>query len=779
MEQSLDIVARHKAVFDSAPRDVPRGITATAFEHSGMELTKTWGTSVDAPLLGNGDLLAAFSGEPQWPQFWLSTNDFWEMKSDGWDLQTHSYGQCGARPIGRIILKASAMEGARYRVEQDLATAVTTARFETADRVLVLKSFVAATENVLMVELEAEGGFVEVALDFKFPNETGEGVSQFAPFKLTIPTQIKEWSQGVLCATRAYETGVDQPVKAVVAAKFVGVEGDKVSVTPGSPVKLAVVVRTWEKTIRPFEFARSRAAYISHEDAESILELHQAWWRNYWSVSHVELDDPVMEQRYYLSLYVSGSLIRDPKFPPSIFGAQTWDDPGWAGDYKLNYNHEAPYYGLYGSGRFEQADVHDAPYLALMEQGHETARKQFGHRGIMFGLGIGPKGLVCENGHWGNKSYLAFGCVNMSIRWNLTREINYGWKIYPFVREVVDFWEDDLVWEDGRYSTKNDCAHETPGDYAKNGGNGLGYIRVAFKLAMDVSEALGVDESRREKWRHILECLSPLPTAKASEIKKIFGLPGVAMKDVFPSELLEGREVLCLEEDGVQWGLFCAVALQNVYSNGIIGLDSDPKLLEIARNTLELKAAYQKNSAQWSKRWAFKFDPGVLNSGGWRDFNHTCLFYPAAVRLGHDPDTVWNELRSLILDLGAPNGFLKNNPSGMEQTSTVPTTIHEMMLMSYEGVIRVFRSWPRKSHPNASFEGLRAVGAFKVSAYLCNGEVGEVRLTSLQGRDCTLENPWPGRKIRLVRNGDREELLTGARVTFMTRPGETMTLGAH
>ena len=63
-----------------------------------------------------------------------------------------------------------------------------------------------------------------------------------------------------------------------------------------------------------------------------------------------------------------------------------------------------------------------------------------------------------------------------------------------------------------------------------------------------------------------------------------------------------------------------------------------------------------------------------------------------------------------------------------------------------------------------------------VSAELKAGLVSGVRIHSEKGRDCTVENPWPGHEIRLVRNATPAEILTGNRVTFKTTPGENIEL---
>ena len=57
------IVSEHKVVFNKPPENIPNRV------------------SIDAPLMGNGDILVAFAGTPDNPQFWLDKNDLWLLKS--------------------------------------------------------------------------------------------------------------------------------------------------------------------------------------------------------------------------------------------------------------------------------------------------------------------------------------------------------------------------------------------------------------------------------------------------------------------------------------------------------------------------------------------------------------------------------------------------------------------------------------------------------------------------------------------------------------------------
>ena len=49
-------------------------------------------------------------------------------------------------------------------------------------------------------------------------------------------------------------------------------------------------------------------------------------------------------------------------------------------------------------------------------------------------------------------------------------------------------------------------------------------------------------------------------------------------------------------------------------------------------------------------------------------------------------------------------------------------------------------------------------------------------IESEKGRDCTLQNPWPGQDLVLQRNGQTTEKLTGERVQFKTTAGERVVV---
>ena len=128
----------------------------------------------------------------------------------------------------------------------------------------------------------------------------------------------------------------------------------------------------------------------------------------------------------------------------------------------------------------------------------------------------------------------------------------------------------------------------------------------------------------------------------------------------------------------------------------------------------------------------------------------------------------------MIEKIGGATGMIIGNAHGMEHFSIVPNAIQEMLMQSHEGVLRFFPCWPKDL--DARFGTLRADGAFLVSAELKGGVVSGVTILSEKGRDCTVQNPWPGKAVSLIRDGKVSETVSGERFTFKTGENESVSL---
>ena len=168
---------------------------------------------------------------------------------------------------------------------------------------------------------------------------------------------------------RKFAKDVKIATEAACAAKPLGAKGSKFRISAGQAVTILVAMQSGFKSRTPLADVRARIDGINEAGLAELKNKHAAWWRDFWGKSFVDIGDRLLEQRYYLSNYVMASASRDPDFPPGIFGTwNTTDNPGWMGDYHLNYNHMAPYYALYSSNHIAQADPYHAPILDFRQR---------------------------------------------------------------------------------------------------------------------------------------------------------------------------------------------------------------------------------------------------------------------------------------------------------------------------------------------------------------------------------------------------------------------------
>jgi alpha-L-fucosidase 2 len=700
--------------------------------------------SIDAPLMGNGDITMSVGSSGDGVRYYLSKNDFWRLRSQADNLS-------GPRVVGFLDIHIGGFDKADFSAEQLIRDGVTTCHLEKEGHSVVVKSWVSATENLIFLEINA--------IDYTTPIS----VSLTAPANKQAVLKTGRLND-IHWLTRAFADSVDIPTEVAVAMKTLHHQNDTIRVEPGKKLLIVLAVGSGfnakvhrvkavesrldaaeprVKKVAALANVLDRIQRINEDSIERLKQQHDHWWGAYWGKSSVTLDDSVLMKAYYQGLYTMAACSRDPKFPPGIFGWNTTDLPAWNGDYHLNYNFQAPFYGLYAANRLEQGAPHDGPLIDFMPRGEWYAKNVTHTRGVLYPVGIGPLGIEVtrnfpldgytkqesvEQGGlmYGQRSNAALGLTNMAQYWRCTYDKTYAANIYPYALAVVNFWEDYLKLENGRYVIYGDAIHEGSGK-DKNPILSLGLVRNAFDLILDLSAALQADEGRRAKWKDILSRLSD-----------------------FPVQIRNGRKVFRYTEEGVDWWDGNGLGIQHIYPGNAITFDSREELLVVARNTID-------------------------EMQRWQDMNTSNSFFAAAIRVGYDSSVILSELHKYALHT-YPNGFQLNNPHGIENSCTVANALDEMLCMSAGNVIRLFPVFPKEK--NASFKNIRAWGAFLVSSRLVDGVVSDVEIVSEKGRICNVVNPWPGRKILLVRNGKEAETMVGDRIAFKTGINETIELKA-
>lgn len=657
----------------------------------------------DGAVLGNGDLGIILGNSDDGLRIYISKLDIWE------GIENRAEG--GLKPLGYVDIPVDTTD---YHVEQDMDLGEIRCKF--GDFNLTIR--VCKTENCIL--LESNTAIAPVLKVFE--GETTGEKGTFAPCGIY---RIFEGGEHL------FPTSVYAAMAKVDESTFY------------------VSVATNHDTKNPKAFVLEKTSSVTQNDLDALKSAHRKAWEAFWSKSAFTLSDPVLENAWYASQYFLACSAGNPNFAPGLYANFiTIEHPSWHSDYHLNYDFQASYYAVCSSNHPELTDGYTAVLEQFLPRGREFAEK-FGCGGILYPVGIGPKGICTEmqpeNKYCflrlflGQKSNGIHPANIMIFRWRATRDLTYAKEhAYPFVKECLRFFEDYMIFEDGRYSVPKDAAHEVPyykPDFNpkkyhkvihdKNNVLTLGLLRLTLANAIDMATALHVDEDCREKWAEILEHLSP-----------------------FPTMIRHFQRVFRYTEKGQAWNDSNDVGLQHIYPSGCIGLSSDEKMLKIARNSFRQKSGHC-----------------------YEDGNAISSYYPMAARLGIDPREILTHLRTLFRKLMQENMLISEGGGGLEYCSISASTLNEMALQSYDGTLRFFPCWDKEL--DASFRHLRADGAFLVSSSIQNGKIGTITIESEMGETLRFRNPF-GKCT--VTKGGQKTTYTDEVIVLPTAPGDCITI---
>ena len=714
----------------------------------------------DGLITGNGDIGIIFGGKPEDQHFYLSKNDLWKAKN--------GYPDGGVCYLGTLRIKSDVLENAGYQAEQQIGKAQLCANFTQNDYQYLMTAWTSATENIAVIEIS--GGEKSIPIDLHLTTAEGSG-------------SVNESGQtdGVYWSVRKFDSPeLVFQTKVAVAMKVIGANGLNFNVNKNEKVKVLLGFCSNHDNEDYLQNAIDKVKKQSDKSLIGLKQQHESWWSNFWLQSSVSLGDSLLEKYYYGSQYLLACCSRNNSFPPGLWGTSLTMDAtagGWAGDYHTNYNFMAPWWGAYSSNHVQLSDPYDAPILDYMEKAKEHAGEFLHKKGVYFPVGIGPKGFCSsmypltteamisnygtpetgvEGGYMflGQKSNAAFCTTNMFMRFYHTYDREYAEKVYPFIREVADFWEDYLVFENGRYVDYDDNFWEVGPwegpNYKKGYGDinptiSMGLCRMLFKGIIEMSGFLGRDQDRVEKWEHILAHLSDIPTVQVNgdtRIKACEGGTGSGSRTApgFGRVMMHGL----------------------TFPSGVCGVVTDPAFAKILRDEI------------------YRWDTDTTKYTGWKDATWANMtggfetYFTSAARVGYDGEQLLQKLKNRIYATALPNLWVPQAGGGTETLSAIPSCINEMLLQGYEGVIRLFPVWPKGK--DASFKNLRTHGAFIVSSSCKNGTIENVEILSEKGRLCRIENPWKESGCMVIRENGNKETFTSRMFEIKTYENEKIRL---
>ena len=471
------------------------------------------------------------------------------------------------------------------------------------------------------------------------------------------------------------------------------------------------------------------------EGPKKAYKRHMGYWEPYWEGSSVNVPDATIQHQYDREMYKFGSATRKDSYPISLQSVWTADDgflPPWKGDYHNDLNTQLSYWPAYIGNHLDEG----LGYLNTLWN-QVCKYKEFTR--VFFGKdGLAVPGYCTLEGD-AMAGWVQYGFSPTTSAW-LGQHFYLHWKYsadneflkeraYPFLRDVALFLEQETeVKPDGtrtfEYSSSpeiNDNRIDAFFPVITN--YDLALTKFAFTAAAEMADSLGlVEDSAR--W------------------KKDGGqLPYYAIDEDGGLSIAPGKSY-----DLSHRHFSHAMAIHPL---GLLDIHNGPKEKTIIDATLERLHA---NGPDW-----------------WCGYSYSWLANMEA-RAAHGEEAA-EALRTFAECFVLRNSFHANGDqtkSGKSQFTYRPFTLEgnfayasglqEMLLQSQSGVIEVFPAIP-KDWKNVSFNRLRAMGAFLVSAELKDGKDYMISVYSEKGGTLRIRSPKDGKVI-----------------TKDTKPGETYSV---
>ncbi|HEX2036917.1 MAG TPA: hypothetical protein VHS99_22280 [Chloroflexota bacterium] len=495
------------------------------------------------------------------------------------------------------------------------------------------------------------------------------------------------------------------------------------------------------------------------------------WWQDWWATApRIDVPDSTSRLLYHLGLYKLGGLSVPGGPAASLQGpwVEEYRLPPWSGDYHFNVNVQECYWPAYGANHLETLQPLEEMLTDWLPLLRENARRYVGvEDGLLLPHAVDDRG-TCMGGFWTGQTdhgSTAWAGQLLWLRYRHTMDREYlRDTAYPVLRGAMRTYEAMLA--PAGPGSQELClpvgvSPEFGGSqaraYGRNPSFQLACIHFLCRALLEASAVLGLEGEDQARWRDVQRRLP-------------IGSIGDAGLDGRSPELLLW-DGLALPESHRHHSHLAAL-----YPFGLL----DPWGAErelVANSMRRLTSLGMGGWTGWCVPWA-----AILHA-------RTGQGDAAALLLEIFRRTFMGRGYYTTHDATIPGLSLRaNNPSIMQVEAALGAAAAVLELLAQTsapagGVLRVFSGCPGgpSGWREASFDGLRAEGAFLLDARREDGQTAEVRVRSEAGGTLRLAHPFGARgaTVHTVRGRQRYpgapdapvlELATGAGEELIIRP---------
>ena len=492
--------------------------------------------------------------------------------------------------------------------------------------------------------------------------------------------------------------------------------------------------------------ARVMAALATSE--ASARSGHLEWWARFWERSSVRIPDDRLQRQYDLVKYYYGAASRPDQPPMPLQGVWTADEgnlPPWKGDYHHDLNTQMTYLAYHEAGLVDQGLSFLNQLWSLLPRFREFARSFYGVQdalvpGVMAADGQPLGGWAQYSLSPTNSAWVA---QSFYLHWKYTGDARFlRERAYPWCAEIGRALQ-CLLHPDGSgrlklpLSSSPEIFDNAPRAWLTPNTNfDLALMRFLFAANAEMADALGNHAAARS-WQETLAHLDPLLADRASSALMVAaGIPFDQSHRHFSH----------------------AMAIYPLGTLTIEGSDAD-------RRTIAATLG------------------GIAGLGTRQWVGYSFSWYAAMAARAAQADLALEYLKTYERAFVGPNGFHLNGDqtrSGLSSYTYRPFTlegnflamqaVHEMLLQSWGGVVRVFPA-TSAAWRDASFDRLRAEGGWIVSAERHNGTTARVEVRATIGGELRLRNPFGNSRVDWNR---RDVTREGTDFVVKLRPGDVL-----
>ena len=512
--------------------------------------------------------------------------------------------------------------------------------------------------------------------------------------------------------------------------------------------------------------AKNNLIKANLNDYEKIHNQHLQNWKDFYSKSRISIDDDGLENLWYLNLYYANSSFKG-KYPPhfcnGIWGFHH-DFTPWV--YYFHYNMQLGTFSLDAANHPELLETYYSWRRNGLEKSKKFCKKHKNIEGAFYA------DVTDKNGNpdmWvkDNCSCGALIAHSMYLHYKYTMDNEFlNETVLPVMRETAKMYINMLVkGEDGYFHFDKTQAYEGSPLYYDS----ITDLSAGRALFADLYEA-----TREEIYQDYLSKLAPYTTL---EMEKDEHKDGKYQWGVGEGGSISGKRIMSVGKecesgiygrrnygnpDNVTLSSFPDVEMSPVYPAGVLGLaDEGTEIFDAMKNQINLhpKCIRPKKIALYDEpdysenicmHWCMQ--PIYMARMGMGDklsetlinMASTWLVYPQGMGTegpySLHADTGINRWKHypvrIVGDNKKVNGAMwRFRHFDYETLPIICEAMNEMLLQSYDGVIRILPAAPDMK--SVSYM-LAATGGFKVSVQKAEGHIG-VSIYSSYGCKCVVK----------------------------------------